>query len=136
MVSARRVRTAGIVRVAVVVPRLCVSVSAFSLVSSETSLITFRLMRPSASTTGVKLRPTPNFLNCTEVWQLRVVGSQVKPPGTGNSPPARKFALSPEIAVSVGSASVRITPARSMARSVAWTDLNEPVSAVSVSAEP
>ena len=45
----------------------------------------------------------------------------MKPPGIGNSPPARKFAVSPEIAVRFGSASVRITPARSMARSVAVT---------------
>src|ERR1700737_2442274 len=37
----------------------------------------------------------------------------------GNSPPAMKLALSPEIAVSVGSARVRIAPACSIALTVA-----------------
>ena len=55
----------------------CVSVSEFSFDSSDTSVITLRLMRPSDSTTGVKFRPTPNFLNWIWIWQLRVVGSQV-----------------------------------------------------------
>ena len=47
---------------------------------------------------------------------------QVTPVGIGNSPPAMKVADSPEIAVRLGSASVRTTPALSMARSVAVTD--------------
>src|SRR3954449_10793995 len=39
----------------------------------------------------------------------------------GNSPPAMKVADSPEIAVRLGSASVRMTPALSIARIVALT---------------
>src|SRR5205085_3199678 len=81
-------------------------------------------------TTGVKLSPTPNFLNVIVVWQLRPFESQVEPVGIGNSPPARKFALSPEIAVRFGSARVRMTPARSIARNVAFTDLKEPAMAL------
>src|SRR3954451_15186803 len=51
-----------------------------------------------------------------------VVCWQVTPAGIGNSPPEMKVADSPEIAVRLGSASVRTTPAFSIARSVAWTD--------------
>ena len=40
--------------------------------------MTFRLMRPSERTTGVKLRPTPNFLNLIVVVQAPVAGSQVR----------------------------------------------------------
>jgi len=43
------------------VPVTC-SVMAFSVERSETSVMTFRLMRPSESTTGVNTRLTPNFL--------------------------------------------------------------------------
>ena len=64
----------------------------------------------------------PNFLKLIWVVQTRVIGSQEKPAGTGNSPPAMKVADSPEIAVRLGSASVRTTPALSMARRVAVTD--------------
>src|SRR6202012_3516760 len=92
---------------------------------SDTSVITCRLIRPSVNTTGVKLSEMPNFLNSIEgahcptepeacVWQ-------VTPVGIGNSPPAMKVADSPEIAVRFGSASVRITPALSIARMVAFT---------------
>ena len=41
-------------------------VSAFAAEMSDTSVITFRLMRPSLSTIGVKCRLTPNFLNSIE----------------------------------------------------------------------
>src|SRR3981081_853129 len=54
-----------------------------------------------------------------DVWQ-------VTPVGVGNSPPEIKVADSPEIAVRLGSARVRTTPALSMARSVACTDGVEP----------
>ena len=47
---------------------------------------------------------------------------QVTPVGIGNSPPAMNVADLPEIAVRLGSASVRITPALSIARMVALTD--------------
>src|SRR5436309_847344 len=87
--------------------------------------MTLRLMRPSAITTGVKFNPTPNFFHWIEYWQLPTVPAvdavQVYPAGIGNSPPAWKLALSPEIAVRFGSASVLITPARSMARRLALT---------------
>ena len=68
----------------------------------------------------------PNFLKAT-VWMQfpiapDVVVWQVTPAGIGNSPPEIKVADSPEIAVRLGSASVRTTPALSIARSVAWTD--------------
>src|ERR1700758_1427312 len=45
-------------------------VNVFSLERSETSVITLRLMRPSESTTGVKLRLTPNFLKSMPYWQI------------------------------------------------------------------
>ena len=70
-------------------------------------------MRPSDMTTGVKPRPTPNGLNSIVISPLSSAT------GTGNSPPARNFADSPEIAVSVGSARVRSKPSRSMARMTA-----------------
>ena len=57
----------------------------------------------------------------------RLVVSHDSPLGIGNSPPATKLAVSPEIAVRFGSASVRITPARSIARSVAVMLFHVPV---------
>src|SRR5262249_62022269 len=60
--------------------------------------------------------------------------------GMGNSPPATKFALSPDIAVSVGSAKVRITPACSIAFKVALKkfcpELTLKVARVALSGEP
>ena len=73
VVSARRVLIDGIV--CVLVP--WTSWIEFSFESSDTSVMTFRLMRPSDITTGVKLRPTPNFLNWIASWQARVVVSHV-----------------------------------------------------------
>src|ERR1700686_1529180 len=116
VVSARRVLTPG----------TPLTVSCGSI--SETSVFTFRLMRPSDSTTGVNDRPTPNCLN--EGWAGVVVGPTTTGGGIGNSPPARKDADSPEIAVRVGSAKVWTTPACSMARNVAVTDLNVPAMAL------
>ena len=58
VVSARRVRIEGIVSE---LP-FWFSVIELSLESSETSVITRRLIRPSVSTTGVKLSEMPNFL--------------------------------------------------------------------------
>jgi hypothetical protein len=54
----------------------CDSVIELSFDSSDTSVITRRLIRPSVSTTGVKLSEIPNFLNEIEVVQTCVVGSQ------------------------------------------------------------
>src|ERR1700688_4553094 len=113
-------------------------VKALSVDRSDTSVITFRLMRPSDRTTGVKTRLTPNFLKSTCAWQTGgdFVVSQDKPFGIGNSPPATKLAVSPEIAVKFGSASVRRTPARSIARSVAVTFCDDPLSEVLLSGWP
>src|SRR4030088_2499142 len=131
VVSARRVLIEGIVtELTVEAVTDCESVIELSFDSSDTSVITRRLIRPSVSTTGVKLSEMPNFLKLIWVVQTCVVGSQEYPAGTGNSPPAMKVADSPEIAVRLGSASVRTTPALSMARSVADTDgtlPNDPV---------
>src|SRR3954468_4125255 len=119
VVSARRVLIDGTVSE---LPTACVRVMALSFDSSENSVITRRLMRPSESTTGVKLSEMPNFLKLIWVVQTWVTGSQEYPAGTGNSPPAMNVADSPEIAVRLGSASVRTTPALSLARMVACTD--------------
>jgi len=67
----------------------------------------------------------PNFLKLT-VWTHcpiapAVVVWQLTPVGIGNSPPEMNVADSPEIAVRFGSASVRTTPALSIARRVAVT---------------
>jgi len=75
-------------------------------------------MTPSASTVGVNARLTPNGLNSTVI---AVVPVPVFPPcetGIGNSPPARKLAVSPDSATRVGSASVVIAPFFSSASSV------------------
>ena len=124
MVSARRVLIEGIV-----VPP-APPFKEFSFETSDTSVITRRLIRPSVSTTGVKLSEMPNFLKLT-VWTHcpiapAVVVWQVTPVGIGNSPPEINVADSPEIAVRFGSASVRTTPALSIARRVAWTEGVEP----------
>lgn len=72
VVSARRVQIEGTVSE---LPAWF-KVMAFSIDSSETSVITRRLMRPSASTTGVKLSRMPNFLYMIWVVQTWVTGSQ------------------------------------------------------------
>ena len=72
VVSARRVRIEGMVSE---LPAWF-KVMAFSIDSSETSVITRKLMRPSASTTGVKLSEMPNFLYMIWVVQTCVTGSQ------------------------------------------------------------
>src|SRR5207248_6048974 len=101
-------------------------VKAFSVETSDTSVITRRLIRPSVSTTGVKLSEMPNFLKLTVCTQFPIAPDdvvwQVTPVGIGNSPPEMNVADSPEIAVRLGSASVRTTPALSIARRVAVTE--------------
>src|SRR5260370_26618036 len=93
VVSGRRFLIEGIV-----VPA-APPVKAFSLETSDTSVITRRLIRPSVNTTGVKLSEMPNFLKLT-VWTHcpippDVVVWQVTPVGIGNSPPEIKVADSP-----------------------------------------
>ncbi len=83
--------------------------TAASELSSDTSLAIFRLIRLSDSTSGVKARLTPNGLNSTEVLP------SLSTSGIGYSPPARKLAVSPEMAVMFGSARVRSRPVRSNA---------------------
>src|SRR5260370_34146657 len=71
----------------------------------------------------MKFSEMPNFLILTVWTQFPIehdfVVWQVTPVGMGNSPPEIKVADSPEIAVRLGSASVRTTPALSIARMVA-----------------
>src|SRR4051812_36324242 len=122
VVSARRTRIDGTVKLDVD-PVDC-RVKALSVERSDTSVMTLRLMRPSLSTTGVNVRLTPNFLKSMVGWQTGgdFDVSHDRPAGIGNSPPARNEAVSPEIAVRFGSASVRMTPARSIARNVVVSD--------------
>src|SRR4051812_21187102 len=109
----------------------------FSGSTSVTSVATRKLIRPSASTTGVKLKVTPYGLYSTPIAQdLRpptVVQSSLL--GIGISPPAVNLADSPEIAVSVGSARTRETPARSNACKVADAE-NPPREMLAVSRLP
>src|SRR5512139_1599380 len=77
VVSARRVLIEGTVReFTEVVVTACDSVIELSFDSSETSVITRRLILPSVITTGVKFREMPNFLKLIWVVQTCVVGSQ------------------------------------------------------------
>src|SRR5438105_4780314 len=64
--SARRVRIEGTVSA---LPADWTSVKELSFDSSDASVITRRLIRPSVSTTGVKLREMPNFLKL--IWVLQ-----------------------------------------------------------------
>ncbi len=111
VVLARRVCRPGTRRLLMTIDAL----GSIELTSGATSM----LMTPSASTVGVNARLTPNGLNWTEM------AIPLSPPplpcatGIGNSPPARKLAVSPDRATSVGSASVVTTPLRSSALSVA-----------------
>src|SRR3954471_23908740 len=141
VVSARRVLIEGMVtEFTVEAVTDCDSLIELSFDNSETSVMTRKEMRPSVSTTGVKLSEMPNFLKLIWVVQTCVVGSQEYPAGTGNSPPAMKVADSPEIAVRLGSARVRTTPALSIARKVACTEgapPNDPVAVLpATSARP
>src|SRR5712671_4228516 len=97
VVEARRVRIAGIVTTAVEVSGTLTDPAADS---SLTSGATLRLMR-SPMIVGVKARLTPTCLYCTVM-----VPTRVPPCGTisGISPPARKLAVSPDMAIRLGSA--------------------------------
>ena len=92
-------------------PAICTGL----LVSSWlTSGSIFMLIRPPPSTVGVKARPTPYFLNSMAIWP------SAPGTGTGNSPPARKLAVSPDSATRFGSASERATPFSSSALISDW----------------
>src|SRR3984957_962198 len=122
VVSARRTLTEGTMRLLRLIE--------LSFETSDTSVITRRLIRPSESTIGVKLSETPNFLKAIDGAHCPMPPVELvvhcTPVGTGNSPPAMNVADSPEMAVKLGSASVRITPALSIARIVAETEGVEP----------
>src|SRR5215469_5392914 len=69
----------------------------------ETSGLTTRLIRPSLRIVGVNASATPNCWNWTVMAELQFVLSTVQllddcETGIGNSPPARKLAVSPELA--------------------------------------
>ncbi len=87
--------------------------------TSLTSGRTFRLIRLSASTVGVKSSDTPNGLNSTVIAP---VDEPACATGIGISPPARKLAVSPDIAVRFGSASIVIKPSWSSASSTTSID--------------
>src|SRR5438105_3933798 len=77
VVSARRVWIDGmVIELVEDEDSACVTVIELWLDSSETSVITRRLMRPSLRTTGVKFREMPNFLYMICVVQTWVTGSQ------------------------------------------------------------
>ena len=100
VVSARRTVRPGMLKPCNCTPPL--------LLSWLTSGRTFRLMRLPSITVGVKSRLTPNFLNSMVIIGPPTPG--VEAMGTGNSPPARKLAVSPDSAVRLGCASNVMKP--------------------------
>src|SRR5213592_2565938 len=94
-VSARRTVNAGIVMLEVEVSG---TDTAPTVVSSLTSGRTRRLRWLASITVGVKARLTPKLLNSTEIVGKPPVELAAPEIGTGNSPPARKLAVWPDIA--------------------------------------
>jgi len=92
---------------------MLLSAIALAVSMALTSGRTFMLMRPVDSTVGVKAMLTPYCL-----YSMDVTPSACGI-GTGNSPPARKVAVAPEIAVRFGSASRLTRPSDAMASSTA-----------------
>src|SRR5206468_8234226 len=90
----------------IVVPSI---VTAFWKSSSLTDGSTRRLITPRERTVGTKASSTPNFLNSI-VTVGKAPATGVEATGTGNSPPARKRAASPDRAIRFGSASRRNRP--------------------------
>src|SRR5215467_6308839 len=89
VVSARRTVSAGIVSVALA---LIGTLTAPLLLSSLTSGLTRRLSRFDDITVGTTARLTPNVLNSTVIVVVPLV--LLPAIGIGNSPPARKLAVS------------------------------------------
>src|SRR6266478_2389345 len=83
-------------------------------------------------TVGVKARLTPKLLNSTEIVGKPPVDAEEPEIGTGNSPPARKLAVWPDIAVRFGWARLVMNPSRSRALRVAWAPGTLPTSSVLV----
>src|SRR5438132_1421688 len=71
-------------------------------------------------TVGVNARLTPKLLNSTEMVGNPLVTFDEPEIGTGNSPPARKLAVWPDIAVKFGCARLVMNPSCSRAAIVAW----------------
>ena len=88
VVSARRVLMEG--------TEIPLTLMELSLETSDTSVMTRRLIRPSVNTTGVKFNEMPNFLKAMEgahcPTEPDAVVWQVTPVGIGNSPPAMNVA--------------------------------------------
>src|SRR5579862_3986611 len=80
------------------------------------------LIWPLLSTVGVKARPTPYFLYSIVTWP-RLPGT-----GIGYSPPARKLAVSPDIATRLGCARLRTRPFCSSALISTSSGLEPPTS--------
>src|SRR3954454_25306651 len=99
------------------------NVTALAKSSSLTYGSTRRLITPRDKTVGTKPNSTPNFLN-----SMDMVGKLLAPPvlegtGTGNSPPARNRADSPDNAIRFGSAKRRTSPFVSSADTNRSTEL-------------
>src|SRR5258708_6074385 len=71
-------------------------------------------------TVGVKARLTPKLLNSTVIVGKPLVAAEEPEIGTGNSPPARKLAVWPDIAVRFGSARTVMNPSSVRALMVAF----------------
>ena len=76
----------------------------------DTSGLTTMLIRPSCRMVGVKASEMPNCLNSTVMVGRLPPFALDCAIGIGNSPPARKLAVSPDIATRLGSARVLTRP--------------------------
>src|SRR5882757_196621 len=81
-------------------------------------------------TVGVKARLTPKLLNSTVIVGNPLVAAEEPEIGTGNSPPARKLAVWPDIAVRFGSARLVMNPSCSSAEIIALVDPKHPMPVV------
>ena len=113
VVSARRTVRAGIVTVLFAVIG---TETAPVLVSSLTSGRTRRLTCCASMIVGVKSSLMPNSLNATVIVAMPLAADPAT--GTGNSPPARKLAGCPLVAVRLGSARIVISPSCARASTV------------------
>ena len=89
-------------------------VTGFAKSSSLTDGARRRLMTPPAKTVGTNVNSTPKGFH----WTVMTGAPPILPAcatGTGNSPPARKDAVSPESAIKSGSARRRTRPFSSSA---------------------
>ena len=87
-------------------PLVVVTVKSRALTSGLTTM----LMSPSSSTVGVNASEMPNSLNSTVIAASPAAEAPLCATSIGNSPPARKLAVSPDRAMRFGSARVLATP--------------------------